>query len=174
MEPQLRLIEVVRALWGAALVVGPRLVLSRLPGVDADRKALVVARILGARHLIQATLSGVRPSPEVVAAGTWVDSVHALTAFGLAAADPRRARAALIDAVVAAAWALFGAHDLITGATPPPRHRGRRAWLAHMLLPRLPGGPQLQETAQRALHRQQPSSSGIKPLTTDRAVKVVV
>jgi hypothetical protein len=173
LKPQLRLIEVLRALWGAALVAGPGLVLARIPGIDADRKAVLVARILGARHLVQATLSGVHPSPEVIATGTWVDAVHALTAFSLAAADPRRARAALIDAVVAAAWALFGVHDLVTGATPPPRHLRRRDRLAQVLLPRLPGGRQLRETAQRARHRQQPSSAVINPLTTAHAAKAV-
>ncbi|MDT5147120.1 MAG: hypothetical protein QOC58_1765 [Mycobacterium sp.] len=55
-----------------------------------DRKSLVVTRILGARHLVQAAFSGINPNPEVLAAGIWVDTVHSMTAFGLAAVDRRR------------------------------------------------------------------------------------
>jgi hypothetical protein len=153
---QLRFIEIVRGLWGAALLAAPRLVLSSIHRVDADRKAVVVTRILGARHLTQAALSGINPSPEVIATGTWVDGVHSLTAFGLAAVDPRRARAALSDAVIAAAWALLGAHDLTTGATPPPNHQRRRDRLAQVILPRLPGGQRLWASAGRARRRHQP------------------
>ena len=86
-HPRLRSIEIVRGLWGAALLAAPGAVLTRVHGVEPDRTAVTVARILGARHLVQATFSGVNPSPEVLAAGTWVDSVHSVTAFGLAAAD---------------------------------------------------------------------------------------
>jgi hypothetical protein len=153
---QLRFIEIVRGLWGAALLAAPRVVLSRVHGVDVDRKAVVVTRILGARHFTQAALSGINPSPEVIAAGTWVDGVHSLTAFGLAAVDPRRVRAALTDAIIAAAWALFGAHDLSTGAVPPPNHERRRDRLAQVILPRLPGGQRLWASAGRTRDRHQP------------------
>lgn len=77
-----------------------------------DRKALVVTRILGARHLFQALLSGINPSPEVLAAGIWVDAVHSMTAFGLAVVDWRRARGGMIDGVVAASWAWLGLRHL--------------------------------------------------------------
>jgi hypothetical protein len=150
-----RLIELVRGLWGAALLAAPRLVLSEIHGVDADRKAVVVTRILGARHLTQAALSGINPSPEIIATGTWVDSVHSLTALALAAADRRRARAGITDAIIAAAWMLFGAHNLTTGATPPPTHQRRRDQLAQQILPRLPGGQRLWASAQRARHQHQ-------------------
>ena len=153
---QFRFIEIVRGLWGAALLAAPRPVLSRIHGVDVDRKAVLVARILGARHVTQATLSGPHPSPEVLATGTWVDSVHSLTAFGLAAINPRRARGALIDAAVAAVWALFGAHDLSTGACPPPNHQRRRDRLAQLILPLLPGGQRLSASAERVRRRHQP------------------
>lgn len=156
MRVQFRFIEFVRGFWGAALLAAPRFVLSRVHGVNVDRKAIVVTRILGARHLAQATLSGINPSPEVIATGTWVDGVHSLTAFGLAAVDPRRARPGLADAIIAAAWALFGAHDLLTGATPPPNHQRRRDQLAQVVLPRLPGGQRLSASAGRARRRHQP------------------
>lgn len=146
---RLRLIEVLRSIWGAALLAAPRTVLSTIHGVDADRRAVVVTRILGARHLAQAGLSGLNPSPEVLAAGTWVDGVHSLTAVGLAAVDRHRARAAVTDAVIAATWALFGAHDLSAGHPAPPGRQRRRDRLAQAILPRLPGGRHVWSMAER-------------------------
>lgn len=55
--------------------------------VTVDNKSVLIARILGVRQLAQAVLSGVRPSPEVLAMGVWVDGVHAMTALGLACVD---------------------------------------------------------------------------------------
>lgn len=156
---RLRSIEIVRGLWGAALLAAPEAVLTRVHGVQADRTAVTVARILGARHLVQATLSGVNPSPEVLAAGTWVDSVHSATAFGLATADSRRARAGITDGIVAAVWALFGLRDLTTGSPPPPAHERRRDRLATTLLPVLPGGRWLEAKAREARSAGRPSDS---------------
>lgn len=45
------------------------------------------SRVLGARQITQAVLSGVRPSPEVLAMGVWIDLAHAASVLGLAAAD---------------------------------------------------------------------------------------
>ncbi|OBK22095.1 hypothetical protein A5634_07930 [Mycobacterium asiaticum] len=148
-----RYLEGLRSLWGAVLLIAPEVVLGWIHRVHVDHKAVVVTRILGARHLAQAVMSGTHPSPEVLAAGTWVDGVHSLTAVGLAAADPRRARAALTDAAIAALWALFGAHDLHTGSTPPPAHQRVLDRLAGLILPRLPGGRYLWERAQER-HRR--------------------
>ena len=72
-----RYIELLRAGWGAGLLAAPETVLERVHGLRVDRKAVVVARILGARHLLQAGLSGASPSPERVAGGVWVDSAIA-------------------------------------------------------------------------------------------------
>ena len=69
---------------------------SSVHSLEIDTKSRIIARILGARHLTQAALSGYRPSPEVLAMGVWVDTVHALTALGLAVSvshtHPRRPR----------------------------------------------------------------------------------
>ncbi|EUA52984.1 hypothetical protein I550_4616 [Mycobacterium intracellulare 1956] len=88
-----RAIELIRAGWGGVLLAAPTEVLSRIHGVRVDRKAIVVTRILGARHLVQAASSGVDPGPEELAAGVWVDTVHSATALGLALVDRRRAAA---------------------------------------------------------------------------------
>ncbi len=158
-HPRRRSIEIVRGLWGAALLAAPGAVLTRVHGLEPDRTAVAVARILGARHLVQATFSGVNPSPEVLAAGTWVDSVHSVTAFGLAAADSRRARVGITDGIVAALWASFGLRDLTTGSPPPPAHERRRDRLATTMLPVLPGGRWLAAKARNARSTVYPAGS---------------
>jgi len=146
-----RMIELGRAVWGAALLVAPRPVLSRVHHLQIDTKSLVTARILGGRQLAQAALSGIQPSPEIIAVGIWVDSVHALSAVGLALADRSRARAGLTDAAVAAAWAALGYRDLNEARATPPRHDQRRNQLAREVLRFAPGGKFLLRRA--ALHR---------------------
>lgn len=143
-----RYIELLRAGWGAGLLAAPETVLERVHGLRVDRKAVVVARILGARHLIQAGLSGASPSPERLAGGVWVDTVHALTALGLAAIDRDRARAGVTDGVIAGVWAGFGVHDLRTTSFPPSSS-ARLDRLARRVFAALPGGEVLMSLARR-------------------------
>ena len=161
MSQRLRSVEILRGLWGAALLAGPATVLSHVHGVEVDKRSIIVTRILGAPHLVQATFSGVNPSPEVLAAGTWVDGVHAVTAFGLAVVDCRRARAGITDGVVAALWALFGVRDLTTGTPPQPAHERRRDAIAATLLPALPGGRWLAARARHVRGRDHPSRAAL-------------
>lgn len=156
----LRYLEFLRAGWGAALLAAPRTVLTAIRGVHIDRPAIVVTRILGARQLVQAVSSGVRPSPEILAAGVWVDAVHALTAFGLALADRRRARIGVADGLVAALWAGLGLHNLHTGQTPPPAHAHLRDQLARIVIGALPFGSRLMAVADRARAVGQTPSRG--------------
>jgi hypothetical protein len=137
-----RRIEILRGAWGIALLIGPDQVLARVHGLRIDTKSRVVARILGARHLTQALLSGLRPSPEVLAMGVWVDAVHALTALGLVATDRSRVRAGLTDTAIAAGWGAVGYRDLVAGPTPPS-HEGIRDSLAVGVLSHVPAGPLL-------------------------------
>jgi hypothetical protein len=143
------LIEVARGVWGAALLVSPRAVLEQVHGVRADARSIAVARVLGARHLAQATLSGVRPTPAVLALGVWVDTVHAGTALTLAAADRTRARAGVTDAAVAAGWAAAGFRDLARGRVPGQASERLRDRLAGSVLDRLPAGRALLSRARR-------------------------
>jgi hypothetical protein len=148
-----RKIEVLRGAWGLVLLLDPRRVMHTL-GVRIDTKSMVIGRILGARHLTQAVLSGVQPSPEVLAMGAWVDVVHALTAVGLSGADPARRRAGLLDATVAAAWSAAGYRDL-NGAPPAPAGRQQlRDHLARSVLAVVPGGHALLQRANRVRHQQ--------------------
>ncbi|PND57975.1 hypothetical protein CRM90_10720 [Mycobacterium sp. ENV421] len=135
-----RSIELTRAGWGLALLVAPRAVMESVHRIEVDTKSVVVARILGARHLTQALLSGWRPSPEVLAMGVWVDAVHALTAVGLAAVDRNRARAGLTDAAAATIWAGAGYRDLSQRSATPPSHQRVRDRLARIVLGVVPGG----------------------------------
>lgn len=150
---QIRQIELIRAAWGVSLLVAPETVLERVHGVHVDHKAVVIARILGARHLAQASMSGLDPSPEILASGVWVDSVHSLTAAGLALVDHNRARAGATDAIIAAAWAAFGWRDLRAGNVPPRSHATRRDRLARIVFGALPGGGSLMALAERARER---------------------
>jgi hypothetical protein len=102
-------LTLARAANGVALLVAPgRAVRSTVHG-RADRPARVVTRILGARHLVQAGLTGLEPGPNALWIGAAVDGIHAATALGLAALDARRRRAALGNAVSALAFAAAGA-----------------------------------------------------------------
>lgn len=124
---KLRRIEIVRAVRGALLLLAPSAVLSALHGVQVDRKALVVTRILGVRHLVQAWVSGVNPSRAMVVAGAGVDAIHSLTAFGLGVLDRRRLQGGVADGIVAAVWAGFGWHQARAEFTQPGTARDRRA-----------------------------------------------
>jgi len=144
---KIRAIELIRAGWGGVLLAAPAEVLGHIHGVRVDRRAVVVTRILGARHLVQALLSGVDPGPEVLAAGVWVDTVHSATALGLAVADRRRARGGVTDALVAASWAALGWRHLRTGRARTDGVRGRDR-LARAVVGALPGGRGLMARAQ--------------------------
>jgi hypothetical protein len=136
-------LEIARAVWGAVLLIGPGFVLEHVHGVRADSRSVAVIRVLGARHVAQAVLSGIRPSPAVLALGIWADAAHAGTGLVFAAADRARARAALIDAAVAVGWAATGLYEL-TGSRPPqPVGQWRRDRLARGLLRHLPAGRSL-------------------------------
>ena len=131
------------------MLISPDRTLATVHNLRIDNKSRVIARILGARHLTQAVLSGHDPSPEVLAMGTWVDSVHALTAFGLAVVDRGRARAGATDAIIAAVWAGAGYRDLHGARGTSPRHQRIRDQLAVMVLSHVPAGPPLLRTARR-------------------------
>ena len=72
--------------------------------------------------------------------GVWVDTVHALTALGLALVDGDRARAGLTDTAIAGLWATAGYRDLTRGRATPPAHQRRRDQLAVLVLTHAPGG----------------------------------
>ena len=143
-------IEILRGTWGAALLLAPDRVLRATDSEPVDTASRAVARILGARQLLQATLSGLRPSPEVLAMGVWVDTVHALTGAALALSVRRRARAGWTDAVIASVWAAAGYHELGGGRATPRAHQRYRDELADLVLDHVPGGHRLHDTVRKA------------------------
>lgn len=101
-------LQLLRATYGGVQLARPALLADRLLGVPPDRRTRWVARLLGARQLGQAALSGLRPSPRALAIGAAVDLAHAVSMLALGAVDRRRRRAAATDALVAGGFALAG------------------------------------------------------------------
>ena len=97
------LADLSRAVWGVALLCAPRRLLPTLR-TPADTSAVTTARVLGARHLLQALATAVRPTRTVRVLGMAVDGTHALTAIVVATCDRRRRVPALIETGLAAAW----------------------------------------------------------------------
>jgi hypothetical protein len=133
-----RKIEIARGLWGATLFTAPGLVLDVTGGDPDDRASRLVMRILGARQVTQAVLSGIGPTGPVLALGVWVDVAHATTSVALAVTERRYTRPAAVDASIATGWALAGLHAL--NHHPPQSGEPRRSQLARTILAVLPRG----------------------------------
>ena len=142
-----RWIEVGRGAWGAALLISPRTVLERVHGLHVDTRAVVVARILGSGTSPRRCSRGCTRPPPYWPPG-WVDGVHALSAVGLAAADPHRARAGLTDAAIATGWSVAGYRDLRRGNFADEVGTERlRSRLGLAVLDHAPGGKRLARLA---------------------------
>jgi hypothetical protein len=99
---------IVRSGLGAVYLVAPEWI-PVLLGVRLDRRARLVLRVLGARHLIQAGVVSSAPARgRALAVGCGVDAIHAASMVLLAAVDRRRRRLAVADAGVAGAFAATG------------------------------------------------------------------
>jgi hypothetical protein len=70
--------------------------------------AIAVARVLGARQLVQSAVTAVAPTWSVAGLRALVDALHAGTNVGIAAMSPRWRRTALTDALIAAGFAVSG------------------------------------------------------------------
>ena len=112
------LLDAARAGYGGLLLGAPRRMIGVCTTVPAGSRAVGVARVLGARHLLQAALTAgvlsVRMPPDeippstMLLAGSAVDTAHAISMIGLALARRPLRRAALADAVLEAGFAAFG------------------------------------------------------------------
>ena len=103
----------VRACYGAALLLAPGPLIRICTGYPTDSRVRLTARVLGARHLVQAALTagaGPRAGPGAggLAAGAAVDLMHAASMAGLAAASRPLRRTALTDAMLETALAAAG------------------------------------------------------------------
>jgi hypothetical protein len=97
----------IRAGWGATLLIAPGGVLRLFGGLDKGEGARLVFRILGGRHLVQAAAE-YRFGGRARELGVFVDLLHGSTSVGFAFVRPLWRRAALTDAAVAGGFALLG------------------------------------------------------------------
>jgi hypothetical protein len=115
----------VRAGYGAALLLAPErlLKLGTRPPIPAS--AVAVARVLGARHLLQSAVTVAAPTGRIVDVGAAVDALHGGSQVGLAAVSPRWRSVALADAAFAAllAAAAWGSAHAVS------RRQPARTWL---------------------------------------------
>ncbi len=98
-----RLLAALGAASGAALLIRPQRVVDRLsPELPRDR--VFLARVLGARLLLQHGAVLLEPHPVLVRAGSAADLLHAATMVPFAA-SARYGRAARLSGGLAAAYA---------------------------------------------------------------------
>ncbi|MDQ0769420.1 NAD(P)-dependent dehydrogenase (short-subunit alcohol dehydrogenase family) [Pseudarthrobacter defluvii] len=102
--PWMSLLEVFRAAYGTAELLSPGAVEGFLIGQAPDSHARTFIRVLGARHVLQATVSN-RGGTVLHRLGGGVDALHALTMLALAGLDRRRRHAAVASAAIALAFA---------------------------------------------------------------------
>jgi hypothetical protein len=102
------LLATIRAVYGVLLVAAPGVVIHLATGEPPGRRECRMARLLGARHLVQAGVSAFAPVPGVLAAGAGVDVLHTASMIMLAAVDRRARRVALTDALAESLFAAAG------------------------------------------------------------------
>jgi hypothetical protein len=133
-----RALQLTRAGYAVALLLKPGLTIRLATGRAPGGRACRVARLLGARHLAQATLTALAPRPGVFAAGAAADALHAASMFVLAVANRAGRRTALTDAMAEAAFAAAGlaaAAAYAGGTGTQPRRRTHGDGAARRLLP---------------------------------------
>jgi len=101
-------LQVARTGYGAALLLAPGPVIWLATGRAATRRTRETARVLGARHLVQAALTAAAPEPRVFALGGQADALHAASMVLLAVVSRRGRGPALADALTEAAFAAMG------------------------------------------------------------------
>src|SRR5579884_567209 len=129
LPPELRLLVGIRVVIGAGLLIAPDTLLGDLLHQRIDRPERAFARILGARHLAQATIIARHHTREWILAGAVVDASHATSMALLAAVKPDRRKLALTNVVSATMFAASGVCEARHVATSPSSSSGgpRRA-----------------------------------------------
>lgn len=137
----MRLLGLVRGGYGALMLLFPARVVAAYSRQPARRGDVPVARMLGARHVVQALACAGTPTRSVLLLGAETDLAHAASALGLAVVDRPRRRAGLVDALVASMFAAAGVASAASAPHHPPRHAARLARVrdraAAVLAPRL-------------------------------------
>lgn len=112
----MRIAQALRMCWGLLLLFRARPLLTADAGEPPPEGAVLIARVLAARQLLQGAVTFAVPRPAVVRVGSWADLAHSASGVAFASLDRRRARLSLSDAAIAAGWAvvtrrLLAAHD---------------------------------------------------------------
>ena len=110
-HPSLRALTAARLLLGSTLLVAPGPLLGVLGCERCDARVRAVARVLGARQLVQAAVGGRHRSRGWILAGAAVDAGHAMTMVIVASLDHERRRPALASALTASAMAVAGIQE---------------------------------------------------------------
>lgn len=106
---RIRVTAAARAAWAGALLVAPERILTAAAGrAPVPAGAVAAARVLGARHLLQAAAGALAATSSAAGLGALVDTVHTASCAALAAVSPRWCRVALADAVIEAGFAVAG------------------------------------------------------------------
>src|SRR6202044_1298581 len=102
-------LSALRAVYGTGLLLAPGRILRALARMPLDRRTVAVARVLGARQLVQAALVGRSPTSGRLLAGAAVDAVHAASMVAVARWSPCSAHRLLAVRQARSAGLLAGA-----------------------------------------------------------------
>ena len=110
----MKTLELARLAMGLGQLICPKPLHRAATGTTPSPRTVLVMRILGARHVVQALLL-VRAGPMEQGGKTWhrcgglVDLAHAATMVAVASGDRRWRRSAAMDAAVASTFAALEA-----------------------------------------------------------------
>ena len=99
---------VVRALYGAILLLAPDRVIRAVTDEPSGRAAATVGRLLGVRHLLQALTVERSGRRGWLLVGVLADVAHMLTMVAVAVLSPNYRRLATLNVAVATGWILNG------------------------------------------------------------------
>lgn len=112
-------LSIARLGWGAALLARPRAVSGLAEGHPAGEKMAIAARVLGARHILQAAAERRWPASGLRRVGAAIDALHAVVMAAVAVPTSAARGPALASSVIAAGLAY-------EQATVPERHEAGR------------------------------------------------
>jgi hypothetical protein len=98
----------IRMAWGTVLLLVPNSVLRTVGARRGDARASRVARMLGARQLLQGVIAVRHRSRSWILGGAAVDATHAATMLALAIKRPDYRRPAMASALTAGCFTVAG------------------------------------------------------------------
>ncbi|HEY7859704.1 MAG TPA: hypothetical protein VIC82_14505 [Candidatus Nanopelagicales bacterium] len=108
--PVVRSVGLLRVGWGVVMLLRPGAVLTAVTGRDSIGQAeSFVVQVLGAREVLQGSVTALFPRRSLLRWGVAVDATHAASMAGLAAVKPNRKVPALTSAAIATVELVVGA-----------------------------------------------------------------